>query len=136
VTFALGDLTYTLNTGTTNSLFLEPWKTWLEQITYKPGWKFELRFGSGTGNTVNGIVLYSGMNLLVWARVADSNAPDNGELWITHTFPIDQVFTQEQFYQLVLDCVIKVERHEAMEYLKAGGVRVKTPHPEPGLVLY
>lgn len=133
MTFALGNLTYTFNTATTNSCFLQPWKTWLEEVTYKPGWSFELLYGYGSSNS-NGLPLYNGMNLVIRAAVSESNTGD--PILIVHTFPINEVQTRDEFLAQVLYCVIKVETHEAMEYLKAGGVRVKNPHPFVGQVLY
>ena len=113
-----------------------PAEQWLTEVTYKPGWAFEIRHGSQTGNSA--WLAYPGVNLCVMAYVPDTNAVEEGPKRFIHTFPLNpQVLeNRERFFAFVLYCVFRVEAHETMEYLRAGGVRVKNPHPEPGVVLY
>jgi hypothetical protein len=84
----------------------------------------------------NGYYLHPGPNLIVRAKVMDSKTLDDN--YLVHTLPMDplSLSTREEFMAEVLRCVCMVERHEAMEFLKASGVRVKNPHPSPYEVLY
>jgi hypothetical protein len=125
------------NVLTSNSVnWTWPAEQWLREISYRPGWRFEIRTGSYTSNGAS--LVWPGTNLLITARVPDSNDPDGPLVLFTHTFPLtsEHLHDRDTFLQAVLVCVMKIEMHEAMEYLRFGGVRVKNPHPEPGLVLY
>ena len=78
------------------------------------------------------------MYLLITAAVPDSADPTGPPRLFTHTFLLDchETHDRETFLAAVLRCVVQLETHEAMEYLKASGERVKNPHPTPGTVLY
>jgi hypothetical protein len=114
------------------------WTQWLSEVSYKPGWSFELRDHgySPTGIYTGNGTFHAGLNLLITAKTLDSNTL--GETLIVHTFPLhpDLVTNQEDFLHEVLRCINMVERHETMEFLKASGVRVRNPHPSPTEVLY
>jgi hypothetical protein len=131
-----------VNTTTAANTFNLPWSTWsqwLAEVSYKPGWSFELRDGQYsypyyTGGTVG--TYHAGLSLIISAKVIDSSTL--GESLIVHTMPMDPVAlsTREDFLAEVLRLVCMVERHEAMEFLKASGERVRNPHPSPTEVLY
>jgi hypothetical protein len=127
----------------TSNLSWSTWDQWLSELSYKPGWSFELRdngyggYGDYLGNYTGGTTIYhSGLNLIISARVIDSSTL--GEQLIVHTLPMDPMAlsTREDFHKEVLRCVCMVEIHEAMEFLKAMGERVRNPHPSPTTVLY
>lgn len=109
---------------------------WLAEVTYKPGWSFSLVEASGPTNTGGYLTLYPGVNLVVNARTMDSNTL--GDALFVHTFPLspESVRDRETFLQVVLECVKRVEIHEAMEFLKALGERIRNPHPSLYEVLY
>jgi hypothetical protein len=131
-------MTYTTQVVTSSNTFGVTFaaEQWLTEVTYKPGWAFEIRHGSMTANSA--WTAYPGVNLCVLAYVPDTNAVEAGPKRFIHTFPLspDVLYERERFLTFVLHCVLRVEAHETMEYLRAGGVRVKNPHPQPGMVLY
>ena len=101
---------------------------WLAEISYKPGWRFELRTAPEGFSAV----------LFISAYVPDPNV-QQCMTTITHSFMIahhQQLQDRETFLATVLAYTKMVEVHEAMEYFKASGVRVCNPHSTAGEVLY
>ena len=130
---------YQTNTGTANFGWggVMQAQGWLRSITYRPGWEFDIIDG-GTNLTGSYLSAGPGLHLIVKAQVPDSNDPDGPSLTIRHSLPLDPqaLADREMFVRTVLQAVIAVETHEAMEYLRDAGRRVSSPHPEPTVVLY
>lgn len=117
---------------------------WLSDLTYKPGWSFELRGGDPMdwqityqGETTETLWNPSPMGwyLLVNAEVIDSSTLN--EITITHHRWFEELnhrhryegfLNQEQFNEAVLRVVAEIEMHEAMEFFKSAGLRVINPH--------
>ena len=90
----------------------------LDELTYKPGWTFKL----GTEN-------YEKV-LKIEARCQNSGGrfarPDGSPILVTHTFPmswaVEGIVTRDhnEAMRFVLDCIQKMELHEAMEFFTVG----------------
>lgn len=82
----------------------------VRSLAYKPGWSFK---AAGPG----------GRYLCVFSTTPDSLAPERSRM-TQHQFefPAD-VMTREEFARWVFACLMKVEFHEAAEFLQVGGLR-------------
>lgn len=84
--------------------------TLVPSLAYKPGWSFKV---GGPGNAF----------LCVFARTPDSLRPD-AERCTQHMFRFpDGGVSREGFARWVFACLMKVEFHEAAEFLAVSGAR-------------
>jgi hypothetical protein len=135
-TWTSGVTIMTTTTTTCNTLYpMMIQEQWLAEVTYKPGWSFRLMYNT-TLTSGNYTPVYPGVNLIIEAHVTDSTTLASTVIIHTLPFPEAALWDRDTFFMAVLQLVTMVERHEAMEFLKASGVRVRNPHPSPTEVLY
>lgn len=93
-------------------------------IAYKPGWTFELEDvdrGQGCG----------GLTLMIGATVPNSVA--DGTVGILHLMPVPPAaYDRETWVRWILDQILLVEKHEAMEFYRVGGEAPFFPEHAPG----
>lgn len=94
---------------------------WLvPQVSYKPGWTFELWDGERRGEHYLGS---TGLTLSIRAQVPDSSA--EGMVGVHHIMPVPPATWDWHTWQRwILDQILLVERHEAMEFYR---VAERTP---------
>lgn len=94
------------------------------RITYKPGWTFELReIDRGQG--------CEGLTLCIGATVKDSTT--DGQVSILHLMPVlPAAYDEDTWLGWILEQVLLVEQHEAMEFLKVDGDAPYFPEHAPG----
>ena len=97
-------------------------KTW-----YRPGWRLvleELDRGQGS----------EGLTFCVYTVGYDTYNPDKGQTYrVVHYFPVPPAsYNEESWKRWILDCLVKVETHEACEFLQIDGTRPYAPHHGPG----
>lgn len=92
--------------------------------TYKTGWYFDLQeISRGQG--------CEGLTLMISATVPNSVGP--GDVDFLHLFPvIPAAYDRETWSRWVLDCVLQVEQHEALEFFKVDGHAPYFPEHAPG----
>jgi hypothetical protein len=122
-------------------------------VRYKPRWEFSLHYGPATSAsgdalaaamspvsvTTGGSVIlhasYTPVYLMIVVRTVNSQPP-HGPVTIRHMFrAYDQAWTGS-WLRFLLDCVLAVERHEAMEYFEVGGRKPFFPEHGPGAEPY
>jgi hypothetical protein len=115
-------------------------REWLNEVTYKPGWRFDLWEGfPGTSMPSSyGVPVV----LLISALTHDSmygidpaaeefTRIDHGMI-LPDRFVLDKnVFLDAVYQQILL-----VEQHETREFFRVRGERLFNPHPKPGVVEY
>jgi len=112
--------------GTTGSpLFLQVTE-WLELVTYKPGWRFEL----APMDNSDLVGHYVGR---LWMRFKceDTYGRRLGsqmEVVSNHLVPEYLCDNQRNFYTYLHRCILETERHETDEWFKVGGRLVSNPH--------
>jgi hypothetical protein len=90
----------------------------LNKITYKDGWFFEARQGA-----------FEGHHLTITATLPDSvNLGQNVDLKIET--PIPPYRSIEDFHLWLVYRLIRIESHEAREWLKVKGIPIFYPHME------
>ena len=90
-------------------------------ITYKPGWTLQLKHMHRHGEHLAG---GDGLTLSVRLECEDSTKP--GEtVWPHHLFAVPPAaYNRQTWERWVLDCLIQVETHEALEFFRSmGGLR-------------
>lgn len=91
----------------------------LAEVTYRPGWSFSLSEHR-----------WEGTKIRILAEVRNSNRPDE-----TITLGIDSfvppMSTVAQFHQWLIYRLIRIESHEAREWLREHDQPLFNPHPEP-----
>lgn len=84
-------------------------------VTYKPGWTLALAHMERLGEHLAG---GSGLTLRVQFRCEDSTRP-GATTSLDHLFAVPPAaYNRETWERWVLDCLIQVETHEAMEWFK------------------
>lgn len=108
-----------------------PWPTDLNdivhEIEYRPGWQFRLvSIDRGQGS--------HGLTLVVISIGYDTYNPDKGRTYrVAHYFPVPPAsFNRQSWEEWVLDCLLKIESHEACEFMQIGGRRPFAPIHAPG----
>src|SRR6478609_8000943 len=98
--------------------------TLVPRITYKEGWTFELQeISRGQG--------CEGLTLMIGAEVADSfgNGPTN----VLHLMPVPPAaYDEETWQRWILDQILLVEQHEALEFFEIDGTKPYFPEHGPG----
>lgn len=99
--------------------------------SYKPGWGFAIVEMSRTGEHLAGS---NGTTLQIAAACPDSRFPTVPQtVNLLHLFaapPAD--WGLEQWEHWLLECVLEVEKHEAMEWLRFNGAAHFSPAHGPG----
>lgn len=95
------------------------------QLTYKPGWRFALKnINRGQG--------CSGLTLMISAEVPNSLNPAEMSGFL-HLMPvIPAAYDEENWTRWLLDQILLVEQHEALEYFQIGETRPFFPEHGPG----
>lgn len=90
--------------------------TELDYITYKPGWKFYVENIRGR------------LNLVISTTTHDSYNPENADYHTAHYFELPYGAPPiEEYDPWVFECIMKVEKHEAMEFFQLRGKRIYAP---------
>jgi len=94
------------------------------RITYKPTWTFELHeLSRGQG--------CEGLTLCIGADVQDSFSDQQTS--VLHLMPVPAAnFTERDWLRWILDCVLMVEQHEALEFFRLDGDQPYFPGHAPG----
>lgn len=88
----------------------------VSEVTYKPGWSFELWDGERRGEHYIGS---AGLTLSIRAQV--ENGVSGGTVGVHHIMPVPVATWDRRTWQRwVLDQILLVERHEAMEFYRVG----------------
>lgn len=97
----------------------------VKRVSYKPGWTFALReISRGQG--------CEGLTLMIAAEVPDSWNPSE-RIGFLHLMPVPPAaFDEETWTRWVLDCILQVEQHEALEFFRLDGEPVYFPEHAPG----
>jgi len=119
-------------------------KDWLKECAYKPGWTFELLYNARMGDpTVDDpyAPVYPGWHLVIQSYTLNSVDPTKATS-ILFCLPFDELnvhqthITKDVFHMGVLRRCLDVEHHEAMEFFRVNGVRLRNPHPVGKGALY
>jgi hypothetical protein len=95
----------------------------LARVTYKPGWRLEIRPSPAQGVQ---------KALYVVAEIANSWRPEE-DGYFGRSAPIPPSLDKAAFYRFVFEEVLEMERHEAREWFRVDGVPPFDPHrEEPG----
>lgn len=103
----------------------QPLRDLLASLSYKDGWRFELAdTDRGQGS--------KGLTLQIIATVPDSYNPDR-KLRVWHYMPVPPAaYDLRSWQRWLLDQVLLVEQHEAMEFFQIGDRRPYAPNHGPG----
>jgi len=95
------------------------------QITYKPGWTFELHdINRGQG--------CEGLTLSIRAQVRNSHDPDE-IIGIDHSMPVlPAAYDRDSWVRWIMEQIMLVEQHETMEFFRIAGVAPYFPEHAPG----
>lgn len=103
----------------------------VSSVTYKPGWRLWL---ADMDRPTEHYAGSSGLTLCIAADVPDSTKvdgdwiPRDGRTNVEHWFHIPPVsWKRPAWERWVLDCLLLVERHEAMEFFRVDGEAVFFP---------
>lgn len=93
-------------------------------VTYKPGWTLNLQeISRGQGS--------EGLTLTIAANVPNTVGPGNVDF--LHLFPVPPAaYDTETWARWVLDCILSVEQHEALEWYRLNGHAPFFPEHRPG----
>jgi hypothetical protein len=106
----------------------------IEKATYRPGWRLSLTHDRDR-DYVDGELVGHGATLEVWARgIHNTNDVDAGAHYgVVHFFIVPAAtYTRAAWARWLLDRLIDVETHEAMEFLRIDGEQPFPPHHGPG----
>jgi hypothetical protein len=103
----------------------------VNRLEYRPGWRFAMyqleRDPADTHGDSAG-----GLTLVVHADVMDAYQPGMNRP-VKHYFAVPAAtYDRETWLRWLLDCVLKVEQHEACEWFAVGGERPYGPNHGPG----
>jgi hypothetical protein len=103
-------------------------ETLIPEVTYKPGWSFELWDGERRGEHYVGS---TGLTLSIRAQVENSCSGDT--VGVHHIMPVPvATWDRRTWERWVLDQILLVERHEAMEFYRVGARTPFFPSHGPG----
>lgn len=94
------------------------------RITYKPGWTFQLsEINRGQG--------CEGLTLLIGATV--KNSFGDGDVDVLHLMPVlPAAYDEESWVRWILEQILLVEQHEALEFFRIDGDQPYFPEHGPG----
>lgn len=97
----------------------------IPRIQYKPGWTFELReIDRGQG--------CQGLTLLIGATLVDSSDPSK-TVGVLHLMPVlPAAYDEDSWIAWVLEQILLVEQHEALEFFQIDGEAPFFPGHAPG----
>jgi hypothetical protein len=97
----------------------------VERVTYKPGWKFELQeVNRGQG--------CAGLTLMISATLDDSSNP-GAKVGVLHLMPVlPAAYDEDAWMGWILEQIMLVEQHEALEFYKVDGEAPFFPGHAPG----
>lgn len=120
---------------TASVTFTHPCHVWLGNISYRPGWSFEIGYCTMLLNTTPPTLI----ELRITAKTVESNSL-KGDTTLTHVFALHSDvldrLTENEFYDLIFRHIEMVERHEMREFYKINGVRHVDPHRDDNRHLY
>lgn len=91
----------------------------LERVTYKPEWFFTLYDGEREYEHLAG---GSGLTLCISTMQPDSRNPGGERVGLAHYFVVPPAaYSAETWERWLLECIIQIEAHEAMEFFKVDG---------------
>lgn len=97
-------------------------------LSYRPGWKFELtdQHDRGQGSR--------GLTFVVVSQGYDTYNPERGETYrVQHFFPVPPAaYNRASWQRWILDCLIGIETHEVCEFMVIDGERPFAPIHAPG----
>lgn len=109
-----------------------PWPNELEDLVnnlaYRPGWKFHLIADHDRGDGTHGTTLD------IVTNGYDSYHVDRGETYRVHHYvhvPA-ATYNTRSWLRWLFEEILKIERHEAMEFFAIDGVRPFAPNHGPG----
>lgn len=86
----------------------------VKHVSYKPGWWFSLEYRARNGEHLAG---GGGLTLTVGADLPDSTNNGATSTGVGHFFAVPPAaYNQETWERWVLDCILQVELHEALEW--------------------
>ncbi len=100
----------------------------VSRVTYKPGWSFRLEeISRGQG--------CEGLTLLISGEVRDSFG--GGMIEIVHLMPVPPAaYVESAWRRWILEQILLVEKHEAMEFFRVDGDQPFFPNHDPGKDVY
>lgn len=99
----------------------------IRDVRYRPGWVFRLAdIDRGQG--------CAGLTLDIVTSGFNSYHPEQGPNYsVHHYFPVPPAgYNYQSWCRWVFECLLLVERHEAMEFFVVDGRRPYAPHHGPG----
>lgn len=96
----------------------------VERVAYKPGWSFQLQeISRGQG--------CEGLTLMIGATVRDSFG--DGDVAVLHLMPVPgAAYDEGAWRRWILEQVLLVERHEALEFFRVDGDQPFFPNHDAG----
>ena len=110
----------------------------VSKLTYKPGWTFTLtdmaRDTDGDPWDANSKPLAGGLTLDIVSCTYDSYHPERGNHYRVHHYRIvpAATYNRRSWLRWIMDEIVKIESHEAAEFLQVDGVRPFAPTHGPG----
>lgn len=99
----------------------------VNKTVYRPEWYLEVQqLDRGQGS--------EGLTFCIYSKGYDTYNVDQGPNYrVVHYFPVPPAaYNEESWKRWILDCLVKVETHEACEFLQIDGTRPFAPHHGPG----
>lgn len=93
----------------------------ISRISYKPGWKFELRRETFLYSVTSSM-------LIITATVKDSRNPENTVEFVMQRMVPEYLTDQELFLKWVKHTLMECEIHEMREFFRLDGELVDDPH--------
>lgn len=102
-------------------------KELVENMTYKPGWEFNLvELDRGQGS--------KGLTLDIISLTHDSHHPDRGIKYRVHHYMIVPAasFNRQSWQRWIFEQLLLIEQHEACEFYRISGEQPYAPNHGPG----
>lgn len=106
----------------------------VRNLSYRPGWSFELKPDLVRDEAPDGTALTQGLTFVVRTMGYDAYHPERGQNYgVYHYFPVPAAtYNAQSWRRWLLDCLIKVETHEACEFFTIFEVKPFAPTHGPG----
>jgi hypothetical protein len=103
----------------------------VSRLRYRPGWRFNLVDVERDPESSHGAAA-GGLTLIIYADVYDTYHPKIRRP-VNHYFIVPAAtYDRRSWQRWLLECVLKVERHEACEWFVVDGERPFAPNHGPG----
>lgn len=113
-------------TGRPTNLRDLPLELWVSEITYKPGWTFDLIRHFPYDDRDLAIVR-------ITAKVPDVRDPtvsaEIGQVAYIYDYIVDRPDPKDAFMEWVFSAVLQLEKHEVNEWFRVRGAPLHEPHP-------